>query len=94
MSIVSAIKKLFQSEPAKPAGYPPEQHKEFTIVACPQAAGGQYRVAATISKTIDGEVKQHDFIRSDTCAVADDAAELAVRKCITFIDQMGDRIFD
>ncbi|MGY5449447.1 HlyU family transcriptional regulator [Agarivorans sp. MS3-6] len=94
MSIFSAFKKLFESEPAKAKSYPEEQYSDFTIAPSPQSANGQYRVAAVISKTIDGELREHTFIRSDTCASSDDAAELALHKCKTFIDQMGDQIFE
>ncbi|WP_432453174.1 MULTISPECIES: HlyU family transcriptional regulator [unclassified Agarivorans] len=94
MSIFSAFKKLFESTPTPAKSYPEQEYKGFIIAACPQSANGQYRVSAMISKTIADEVKQHHFIRSDTCASAEDAAELAVHKCKTFIDQMGDQIFE
>ncbi|BEU03379.1 transcriptional activator HlyU [Agarivorans sp. OAG1] len=94
MSIFSALKKMFQAAPVTPKSYPAEVYNEFTIAPQPQSANGQYRVAAQISKTVNGELKEHMFIRSDTCASSDDAAELAMHKCKTFIDQMGDQIFD
>ncbi|MDO6687794.1 MULTISPECIES: HlyU family transcriptional regulator [unclassified Agarivorans] len=94
MSIFSALKKMFQAAPVQAKSYPEELYNEFTITPSPQSSNGQYRVAAVISKTINGELKEHTFIRSDTCASSDDAAELAMHKCKTFIDQMGDQIFD
>ncbi|GGA92417.1 HlyU family transcriptional regulator [Agarivorans gilvus] len=94
MSIFSTIKKMFAVAPAEAKTYPEEQYQEFTITPAPQSANGQYRVAALITKTVNGEQKQHNFVRSDTCASADDAAELALHKCKTFIDQMGEQIFD
>ncbi len=94
MSIFSAIKKMFAAGPAEAKTYPQELYQDYTITPNPQSANGQYRVAALITKTVDNEQKQHQFVRSDTCASADDAAELALHKCKTFIDQMGDQIFD
>lgn len=85
---------MFQSAPATAKSYSAETYNEFTITPQPQAANGQYRVAAQITKTVNGELKEHTFIRSDTCASSDDAAELAIHKCKTFIDQMGDQIFE
>jgi hypothetical protein len=73
--------------------YPSEEYKGFTITPQPIAAQGQFRVAAVIEKTLQGEVNQHQFIRSDTCISADQAAELSLSKCKVCIDQMGDNIF-
>jgi len=102
MGFFTKVGQLFtgsaQSNASKKStkGYPSEAYKGFTITPQPLADNGQFRVAALIEKQgeTEEELKQHKFIRSDTVANADQAAELAVSKCKIFIDQMGDNIFN
>jgi hypothetical protein len=51
-----------------------------------------YRLAARVEKEIGDEVKSHRLIRADVLHTADQAAEAAVGKAKSMIDQMGDRI--
>ena len=69
------------------------EYSGFQIYAEPIARGGQFQVNGRICKTVDGELKTHDFIRSDLMATKDDAVDIMVRKAKLFIDQMGDEIF-
>ena len=101
MGFFTKVVKLF-SAPANgtktgsKVSYPSEQYKGFTITPQPMDNNGQYRIAGLIEKAgAEGEaLKQHHFIRSDTVANADQAADLTIVKCKIFIDQMGDSIFD
>jgi hypothetical protein len=67
---------------------------EYTIIPTPLAQGGQYLTAGIIRKTTAEGVREHRFVRADTHATAEDAAEFAVRKGRQIIDQLGDRIFE
>ena len=69
------------------------EYSGYQIYAEPVARGGQYQVNGRICKAIDGELKTHDFIRSDMMVTEDDAIDIMVRKSKLFIDQMGDDIF-
>ena len=69
------------------------EYSGYQIYAEPVARGGQFQVSGRICKTVDGELKTHDFIRSDMMAVKEDAIDIMVRKSKLFIDQMGDDIF-
>ncbi|NOU05070.1 MAG: hypothetical protein HOO99_02695 [Hyphomicrobiaceae bacterium] len=69
------------------------EHKGFNIEAQPFVEGGQYQVAGLITKTVDGEVKSHRFVRADRCASADDATQIALAKGRQIVDQNGDRVF-
>lgn len=71
----------------------PVEHKGFNIYAQALQEGGQYRVAGRITKEIDGELKEHRFIRSDVLMSEGDANELMLNKAKMFIDQMGEKIF-
>ena len=101
MGFFTNIAKLFTGSAqstgptASKSRYPSEDYKGFTITPQPITDHGQYRVAALIEKAGDaeGETKVHQFIRSDTVANADQAADLSITKCKVFIDQMGDDIF-
>lgn len=69
------------------------EHKGFRIRATPFKSEGQFQTAGTISKEIDGEMKEHKFIRADRFASLDDAASLSLRKGQQLVDEQGDRIF-
>lgn len=94
---MSFLKRLFgsgseSSAPAKPAGE--AEHKGFTIHATPfKADGGQYQTCGVISKSVDGVVKEHRFIRADRFAGLDDAVQITLTKARQIIDEQGERIF-
>ncbi len=70
------------------------EHKDFLIIATPYSEGGQYQVCGVISKTINGELKEHRFVRADRCPGVEDAASIALNKGRQIIDEQGDRLFD
>lgn len=69
------------------------EHNGFTIVATPFTEDGQYQTCGVISKEIDGELKQHRFVRADRFASKEDAIDVAQRKARQIIDEQGERIF-
>ena len=71
-----------------------ETYEGFEIEAAPVNEANGWRVAGVISKTVDGEQKTHQFVRADTCADAESAAAMTVRKAKQLIDERGDGIFD
>ena len=66
---MSFLKKLFGGgTSAGTAAAGPKKQLEyngFLIAATPYKEGGQWQTCGTVSKTIDGAVKQHRFIRAD-----------------------------
>ncbi|NRA53431.1 MAG: transcriptional regulator [Gammaproteobacteria bacterium] len=99
MGILSSIKNLFKASGENPAEVEAEEaieYKGFNIVPTPLAEGGQFRVAATISKPQDeteAELKTHQLIRSDIIPSRDECISISVRKAKMMIDQQGDGIF-
>lgn len=95
---MSFWKKLFgigSDDTAGPAKVAREaEHNGYRIEAMPYAEAGQFQVAGVISKQIDGDMKQHRFVRADRFPTIDEAAEFALMKARQIIDQQGDRIFD
>lgn len=71
----------------------PETYKGFTIVPAPMPNGGQFNTAGTITKEIDGEIKEHRFIRADTHAGREEAERHSITKAKQIIDEQGDRLF-
>ncbi len=71
----------------------PAEHKGFLIYQEAKSESGQYRVAGRITKEVDGELKQHLFIRSDVLSSKQDANDLMLSKAKMFIDQMNGNIF-
>jgi hypothetical protein len=70
-----------------------ENYKGYAIEARPYAAEGQFQTAGTISKSVDGEVKTHRFVRADRFPTREDAAAFSLIKAKQIVDQSGDRMF-
>lgn len=85
---------LFASKPAPVVEVTPTEYAGYLIYPEPMAEGGQYRLAGRITKEVDGALQTHIFIRSDLFANPADAERFMVQKAHTFIDQMGDRMFE
>jgi hypothetical protein len=69
------------------------EYKGFRIHPAAQAQGSQWLTAGVIRKDIDGETREHRFLRADTHASAESANDFAVVKGRQIIDEQGDRIF-
>lgn len=85
---------LFGSQSPQAAEVTPTEYTGYLIYPEPMAEGGQYRLAGRITKEVDGTLLTHRFIRSDLFANPADAERFMVQKAHTFIDQMGDRMFE
>ena len=85
---------LFGGQPAVVAEVTPTEYAGYLIYPEPMAEGGQYRLAGRITREIDGQLQTHRFIRSDLFANPADAERFMVQKAHTFIDQMGERMFE
>ncbi|GBD44029.1 hypothetical protein HRbin40_01512 [bacterium HR40] len=72
----------------------PVTYGEYTITPTPLAQGGQFVTAGIIRKHTAQGMLEHRFVRADTHATAEDAAEFAIHKGRQIIDQLGDRIFE
>lgn len=85
---------LFKGEIAQSPEVEPIEYMGYLIYPEPMAEGGQYRLAGRITREIDGQLQTHRFIRSDLFANPADAERFMVQKAHTFIDQMGERMFE
>jgi hypothetical protein len=68
-------------------------YQGYAIQPLAKPQGGQWVTAGVISKEIDGQVRQHKFIRADTHNAKDDAAAMAVEKGKRIVEEQGDRMF-
>lgn len=95
---MSFLKKLFgggsSSEPASAKPKRQLEYNGFMIAATPYKEGGQWQTCGTVSKTVNGEVKEHRFVRADRFADEDGAADHAIMKGQQIVDQLGERVFD
>ncbi len=96
---MSFLKRLFgggasdgTADTGKPVGEAVE-HNGFRIVATPYKTDGQFQTCGVISKSVDGVVKEHRFVRADRFSSADEAADMAIRKGQQIVDEQGDRLF-
>lgn len=71
----------------------PVEHEGFLIFAEPGREGGQWQVKGRIEKEIDGEVKEHVFIRADMLHSQEDARQHTLLKARRLIDEQGERLF-
>ncbi|MFZ5672355.1 MAG: HlyU family transcriptional regulator [Pseudomonadota bacterium] len=96
---MSFLKSLFGLGGDKAAGDKPAtaaketEHKGFTIRAMPYKEGGQFQTAGTISKEIDGEMKEYKFVRADRFSTLEEAADLSLSKGRQIVDEQGERMF-
>ena len=92
MGLISSLLGLFSAKDEAPAAEPVE-YKGFQILVEPRNTGGQFGVGARILKTVDGEAKEHRFIRADMLPSRESCAEVTLNKAKMTIDQLGDRLF-
>ena len=93
---MSFLKKLFgggSDGGGEAAAAKTVEYKGFIIEARPYKEGGQFQLAGVITKEIDGERKEHKFVRADRFAGQDEAAEFALSKGRQIIDERGDKVF-
>lgn len=69
------------------------EHEGYAIATTPMKEGGQFRLAGTISKEIDGEMKSHQLIRADVFPSADECSDACIRKAKQVISEQGDGMF-
>jgi hypothetical protein len=95
---MSFLKKLFGGGSSEsPAASGPKKQLDYNgyvIKATPYREQGQWQTCGTVAKTIDGETKEHRFIRADRFSDEDAAADHAIMKGQQIVDQVGDRMFD
>ena len=95
---MSFLKKLFGGGDVAEAGtgagtLGEEEYKGFLIKAIEMRAGAEYQLAGTIEKSIDGELKTHQFVRADRIASKDDLIAMAFSKGRQIIDEQGEGVF-
>lgn len=92
--MVGFLKRIFgggASGASAPAAT--EEYEGFIISAEPISESGQFRLAGSITKELNGEMQEHKFIRADIFTSKDQADEFALLKGRQMIDQLGDRVF-
>lgn len=82
---MSSFKSLFGGGKTTQADAPAaplrsEDYDGYLVEAAPYSAEGQFQIAGTISRTTDGERREHRFVRADRCVAIGDAAEMSIRK--------------
>ncbi len=92
MGFLSSLMGLFGTKDDAPA-IELVDYKGFQILVEPRHAGGQFGVGARILKTVDGEPKEHRFIRADMLPSRESCTEVTLNKAKMTIDQLGDRLF-
>jgi len=93
---MSFLKKLFglgSGAPSAPVAAQPVEYQGYRITPEPYEAEGQFQTAGHIVKEVEGETREHRFIRADRHPSYDVAVEFTVGKARQIIDEQGERIF-
>lgn len=96
---MSFLKKLFgggspgEAEAAAPKAKRQVEHEGYTLKATPYKEQGQWQTCGIVSKSIDGAIKEHKFIRADRFADEESAADHAIIKGKQLVEQLGERMF-
>ncbi|WP_404402915.1 HlyU family transcriptional regulator [Pelagibacterium halotolerans] len=93
---MSFLKSLFgggEKKPAMPKVDAHEEYEGYTIKAVLMQAGGEYQIAGTIEKEIDGELKIYKFIRADKFTSKEDAIVATLGKGRQLIKEQGTSLF-
>ena len=94
---MSWLKKLFgfggAAEEDTPAGGPTLEYKGFLIQSTPFKAEGQWQLCGVVSQTVDGERKEHRFIRADKFTDIEQAHDMALQKGRLIIDHQAGSLF-
>lgn len=95
---MSFLKKLFGLGGSSPGGpdpakAPAQDYEGYTIRATPYEDGGRFQLCGIITKTVEGETREHRFIRADKLATMEDAVFMTFFKGRQIIDQLGDDLF-
>ncbi|MEM9320462.1 MAG: HlyU family transcriptional regulator [Pseudomonadota bacterium] len=92
---MSFLSKLFGGSKDSPEASvgKSEDYEGFSITPAPQRDGSSWRIAAKITKEIDGDTKSHQMIRADTLGGQEEAAAASLAKAKMLIDEQGDRLF-
>lgn len=91
---MSLFKKLFGGGGAAEIdGGEPVEYKGYTIRATPYQEGGQFQTCGVITREVDGQVKEHRFVRADRTTSAEEAVAISLRKGKQLVDEQGDAIF-
>ncbi|AEQ52110.1 HlyU family transcriptional regulator [Pelagibacterium halotolerans] len=95
---MSFWKNLFggggEKQPATPSVEAREEFEGYVIKAMLMKAGGEYQIAGTIEKEVDGETKTYSFIRADKFSDKDDCAAATLGKGRQIIREQGRFLFD
>jgi hypothetical protein len=95
MGLFGSLKSLFGGSGEDTGGAAAEavEYEGFRIQPAPERKDGGWNTAGIITKTIDGELKEHRFIRVDTHSSRDDAISFSVTKAQQIINEQGDDLF-
>ncbi|WP_306118306.1 MULTISPECIES: HlyU family transcriptional regulator [unclassified Roseitalea] len=72
---------------------PDEEYKGVAIHAAPAQEGSQWRLAGTLTRTVDGEAITRRFMRADLVPSRDQAVAASLDKARLIIDQNGDSLW-
>jgi hypothetical protein len=70
------------------------EYNGYLIRPAPRHQGSGWLIAGFITKEFPEGVKEHQFIRADTCTDRTDAVAFCIRKAKQIIDERGDHIFN
>lgn len=92
-SLLKTLWTRFFGGGADAAGAAPIEYNGYRIRPTPYPRNGQYQTSGVIEKEVGGEVREHRFIRAETHATPEAAADFSIDKARQLIDEQGERLF-
>jgi hypothetical protein len=69
------------------------EYDDYHIRPTPYRRQGQYQTCGVIEKEVQGEIKEHRFIRAELHPSREAAVEFSIAKAKQIIDEQGERLF-
>ncbi len=69
------------------------EYNGYRIRPAPYRRAGQYQTSGVIEKEVQGEIKEHRFIRAETHPSREAAVAFSIAKAQQLIDEQGERLF-
>jgi len=93
--VVSLIQKILGKTDSPPPRAAAESfdYQGFIVQPAPLKEVSGWRVAGYIRKEIDGELREHEFVRADVISTAEEAVATTAAKARRVIDEQGEQIF-
>jgi len=94
--VFGLIRKVFGKTDSSPQRATADafDYEGFRVHPAPIKEATGWRVAGYIRKEVDGEQREHEFVRADVISTTHEAITTTAAKARRVIDEQGERLFE